>query len=81
MESYFCPFRGNMVRSPREWIWSSYRATAGQGEVPGFLSVDWLLAQFDSDPAIAIHHYRKFVQQGRDVTIWDSGPKRKHFGV
>ncbi|MCD5416557.1 hypothetical protein LR032_05645, partial [Candidatus Bipolaricaulota bacterium] len=50
---------------------SSYRATAEQDEVPGFLSIDWLLAQFDSDPSTAMHHYRKFVQQGRDVTVWD----------
>ena len=65
------PVRTNMVRRPREWPWSSYRATAGQGEIPEFLSIDWLLAQFDSDPSIAMHSYRKFVQQGRDVTIWD----------
>jgi REP-associated tyrosine transposase len=65
------PVRAKMVRSPRDWRWSSYRATAGEGEVPGFLTVDWLLRQFDSDISRAIQAYREFVQQGRDVTIWD----------
>ena len=65
------PVRANMVHSPREWQWSSYSATAGLGEIPGFLSVGWLLAQFDIDPSGAMHCYRKFVQQGRDVTVWN----------
>ncbi len=65
------PVRAGMVRSPREWRWSSYCATAGQGEVPGFLTVDWLLLQFDGDTLRAIKTYREFVQQGRNVTIWD----------
>ena len=33
------PVRAGMVRSAREWRWSSYRATAGQVEVPTFLEV------------------------------------------
>ena len=40
------PVRAGMVRSAREWKWSSYRATAGQVEVPTFLEVDWILGCF-----------------------------------
>lgn len=65
------PVRAEMVRSPRDWRWSSYRATAGQVEVPGFLSVGWILAQFDPEPSRAVHAYRRFVRQGRGMTIWD----------
>jgi len=65
------PVRAKMVRSPRDWRWSSYRATAGQAEVPSFLSVGWILAQFDPEPSRAVHAYRRFVKQGRGMTIWD----------
>lgn len=65
------PVRARMVRSPRDWRWSSYRATAGQAEVPSFLSVEWILSQFDSEPSRAVHAYRGFVRQGRGVAIWD----------
>jgi len=38
------PVRAKMVRSVRDWPWSSYRATAGQTDIPSFLQVDWILA-------------------------------------
>lgn len=65
------PVRAGMVHGPGEWRWSSYRATAGQGEIPAFLSVDWLLRQFDGDISRAIQAYRKFVRQGHEATVWD----------
>ena len=60
-----------MARSPRDWRWSSYRPTAGQQEVPAFLTVGWILAQFDRDSSRAEVMYRKYVRQGRGVAIWD----------
>jgi REP element-mobilizing transposase RayT len=66
------PVRAKMVRSVRDWPWSSYRATAGQTtEVPELLTVSWILSQFDRDPARAVHAYRKFVRQGRGIDVWD----------
>ena len=65
------PVRAKMVRSPRDWRWSSYRATADQAEIPSFLSVGWILAQFDPEPSRAVYAYRRFVNQGRGMTIWD----------
>ena len=65
------PVRAKMARTAKDWPWSSYRATAGMGEAPPWLTTDWLLAQFDRDRSKAQHAYRKFVRQGRGVEIWD----------
>lgn len=65
------PVRAKMVRSVRDWPWSSYRATAAQMEVPEFLMVDWVLSQFDSDRERAVRAYRRFIQQGRGIHVWD----------
>ena len=65
------PVRAKMVRSIRDWPWSSYRATSGQVDVPDFLTIDWILLQFDSDRRPAICAYRKFVRQGRGIDVWE----------
>jgi len=61
------PVRARMVRSARDWKWSSYRATAGQEPALELLTVKWLLSQFGADPSIAVTEYRRFVQQGRGL--------------
>ncbi len=66
------PVRARMVRSPRDWPWSSYRATAGELQAPDFLHVGWILAQFDARPRRAEHAYRDFVKQGRGVSVWEA---------
>jgi len=65
------PVRANMVRSARDWKWSSYRATAGQQEPLPLLTTDWILLQFSDDRQRATDLYRKFVTQGRGVEVWD----------
>lgn len=65
------PVRAKLARSPRDWEWSSYRATAGQTRCPRFLTVDWILSQFGTDPTRAARAYSTFVKQGRGVSIWD----------
>jgi putative transposase len=67
------PVRAKMVRSARDWPWSSHRAMSGQAPAPTFLSVAWMLSQFDSEPGRAARAYRRFVQQGRSASIWDEG--------
>jgi hypothetical protein len=59
------PVRAQMVRSAKDWRWSSYRATAGQVEVPQFLVTVWLLATFGSRKTEAIEKYRQFVAEGK----------------
>ncbi len=65
------PVRAKMVRSARDWPWSSYRATSGQVEAPEFLHTDWILAQFDSNRDRAARAYRRFVRQGRGIDVWE----------
>jgi len=65
------PVRAKMVRSAKDWLWSSYRATSGQSDVPEFLHVGWILSQFDSRRDRAVSAYRRFVRQGRGVDVWE----------
>ena len=65
------PIRAAISTRINDWPWSSYRATAGQAEIPAFLEVDWLLSQFDSNMARALHAYRDFVDQGRGARVWE----------
>ncbi|MFD0666774.1 transposase [Ramlibacter sp. MAHUQ-53] len=58
------PVRGGMVRLPGDWPWSSWHATAGLHAAPGWLDVDWLLARFARDRAVAMDRYRRFVLGG-----------------
>jgi putative transposase len=59
------PVRAGLVAHPGEWRWSSFRATAGETAVPGFLSVDWVRslsgARTQTD---AIRRFVSFVEAG-----------------
>ncbi len=59
------PVRAEIVASPSDWRWSSYRAHTGRATPPPFLSVDWLLEQFHAtDRRCAQETYREFVRLG-----------------
>lgn len=60
------PVRAQMVRSAKDWPWSSYRASAGFKKTPNLLQVDWILSVFSSRKSIAIKRYREFVSQGKN---------------
>ena len=60
-----------MVRAAKDWPWSSYRATAGFEEAPALLTTDWILEQFGPSIPKAQKAYRKFVSDGRGVTVWE----------
>lgn len=60
------PVRAQMVRSVRDWRWSSYRATAGLVVAPEWLDIHWLLAAFDRQKSKAIDLYKLFVAAGKD---------------
>lgn len=59
------PVRASMVRSARDWPWSSYRATVGQQRPPDWLKTEWLLAGFGRLKFQAIEAYKKFVREGK----------------
>jgi putative transposase len=60
------PVRAQMVRSAKDWKWSSYRATVGQSPQPAWLMTNWLLSQFAKTKGVAIKHFRSFVQAGKN---------------
>jgi REP element-mobilizing transposase RayT len=55
------PLRAHMIRHPREWPWSSYRATSGLSISPSWLSTDWLLGRFSDQHDEAVKRYVAFV--------------------
>jgi RNA polymerase sigma factor (sigma-70 family) len=58
------PVRAKAVRRPGDWLWSSYRATAGELPAQAWLSVDWVLGQFGQRQRQAQAKYREFVREG-----------------
>jgi putative transposase len=58
------PVRAGICDGPEQWSWSSYRATAGLDPAPGFLTTDWLLAQFAPTRRLAQRRYRAYVDAG-----------------
>jgi REP element-mobilizing transposase RayT len=60
------PVRAQMVRSARDWPWSSYRATADMAAGPGWLATDPILSAFGQRRAEAVAAYREFVAAGRN---------------
>ncbi len=63
------PVRARIVAGPAGWEWSSYRAMAGEGPVPSFLTTDWLLAQFGGQREESQAAYRRFVAEGMGKTV------------
>lgn len=59
------PVRAHMVRTAKDWPWSSYRATAGQVKRPEWLTTDCLLSGFNSTRKKAIEAYTQFVTEGQ----------------
>jgi|SRR5687768_9225932 len=67
------PVRAKTVKHPREWAWSSYRATGGAGQVARCLTVDELLSHFGRRRGPAQKRYREYVGEGiAGTTIWDN---------
>jgi len=65
------PLRVKSRIDPAAWKWSSYRATAGLGPKPQFLTTDWVLGQFGQSRSIAQKKYRQFVREGRESRPWE----------
>jgi REP element-mobilizing transposase RayT len=67
------PIRAKKVQKPREWIWSSYGATAGRTKPYPCLVTDWVLSQFGCERKTAEAGYRRFVRDGIGAeSIWNS---------
>jgi len=65
------PVRARMVRSAKDWPWSSYRAITGLAAKPDYLTTDCILGLFGKKRAIAQQSYRQFVAEGkRQASVW-----------
>jgi putative transposase len=57
------PVRLRVVKSPLNYKWSSYKATAGIVKAPPFLTTDWILSQFGKQLKTAHEKYRSRVRE------------------
>jgi putative transposase len=70
--------RAGLCATPRQWRWSSYRATAGIVLPPAFLVLDTVLSLFGKGEA-AHRRYEQFVEAGRPVStspVQGPGPEQ-----
>jgi putative transposase len=75
------PMRAHMVKSPVDWLWSSYRATVGQASAPDWLATHWVLHQFGRTAEPARARYAQFVHDGQtQPSIWDSLQRQMYLG-
>jgi len=74
------PVRARMVRSCKDWRWSSYRATAGLESASSFLTTKWILSQFAQSPSKARQAYRRFVSAGRGEPVWQKLKGQIYYG-
>lgn len=76
------PVRAHMVKHPREWKWSSYRATAGLEKPEPWLEVNWILGQFGKERKRAQKAYRQFVEKGmgKKESPWEELFSRIYLG-
>lgn len=66
------PVRARILRSAKDWPWSSYRATAGMSDAPPWLATDWILSAFSDKRSEAIERYKAFVAEGKNQpAIWE----------
>lgn len=76
------PVRAKMVSHPRQWKWSSYRATAGNTQPHSCLTIDEILSHFGQRRAAAQQKYAEFVQAGiGSPSIWNDLEAQSLLGV
>ena len=67
------PVRARMVKSVKDWPWSSYHQTSGIRENDDWISTEWLLSAFSQKLGTAQKKYQEFVHQGKNQpSPWES---------
>jgi len=76
------PARARMVKHPKDWKWSSYRATVGLEKPEKWLEVDWILGQFGKERKRAQKVYKRFVEEGIGIkeSPWEELFSRVYLG-
>ena len=59
------PVRAKLARTPQEWPWSSYKATAGLEPGPAWLETGWTLENFGPRRSEAARRFAEFVAEGK----------------
>ncbi len=60
------PVKAKVVKTPEEFVWSSYQAYIGKSETPDFLKTNWLLGQFNKSAKKARKAFKQFTLQDMD---------------
>ena len=55
-----------MVRTAKDWPWSSYKSTAGFTQLHPALTTDWILGNFGKQRKKAQDGYKAFVREGKN---------------
>ncbi|MFH1404570.1 MAG: transposase [Patescibacteria group bacterium] len=73
------PVRANLAKHPREWKWSSYKATAGDSKKESWLSINWILSYFSKKKDYAQKLYKDSIMS----VVLDESPlsKVKHGAI
>lgn len=58
------PVRANVVTTPEEWPWSSYRLMSGTAAAPAWLNTEWILEKLSPHRPDALAAYKTFVHAG-----------------
>ena len=66
------PVRAGICRNPADYLWSSYRATAGFAAAPSFLTVGPILGRFGPNENQAKISYQSYVNDGSDRCPWEN---------
>ena len=67
------PVRARMVRSAKDWRWSSYRETISHKPLQKWLYPDWLLSAFGKRWSKAVDGYKRFVAEGKNqASPWEN---------
>jgi REP element-mobilizing transposase RayT len=76
------PVRARMVKHPKDWKWSSYRATVGLEKPEPWVETDWILSQFGKERKKAQKAYQRFVEEGmgKKGSPWDDLYSRIYLG-
>ncbi len=61
------PVRARMVKSVKDWPWSSYHQTSGRIRAKDhWITTEWLLSTFSQQFGVAQKKYQEFVAQGKN---------------
>jgi hypothetical protein len=65
------PVRAGMVKTPLEYLWSSYRYFIGEDKKPQWLTMEFVLGDFGGEGRRGFRGYREYVERGETKELRD----------